>query len=399
MKENKTFLRLLISLAAISIAGGAIYFLHINKPKTTKSKPIPLVPIVEAVYISPGNEEIHIEASGTVIAARQVVITTEVEGKIIRQHSELVPGGLLAKGDELVKIDPAGYELLVGERKAALAGDMSRMDIEKGQQLIAREEWRIFEKDSGGGGADESLALRVPHLKIARAQVDAGKSRLSSAQLDLKKTSIPVPFNSVVIEEYAELGQFAGRQTKIAEIAGTDYFWVQASVLPAHLERISFPSRGAKGSRVKVLLESSRGREVVRTGHVERLLAGLDPKGRMARILIRIDDPLNLNAIEGRGRVLLESFVKLEIEAGTIDNVYTVAREALADGDRLLILKEDGTLDMRETVVKWRRKNELLLSADIKKGERLIVSRLQTPMSGMKLRTGDERPLEKKDQH
>ncbi|MBE9537292.1 MAG: HlyD family efflux transporter periplasmic adaptor subunit [Proteobacteria bacterium] len=396
MKGNKAFLRLAIPLGAIVIAGGIIYALYANKPKTRKRKPRHIVPIVEAIKISPGSEQIHIEASGTVIAAREVVITTEVEGKIIRQHRELVPGGLLAKGEELVKVDPAEYELLVEERRAALDEEVSRMDIEKGQQLIAREEWRLFEKDNAASDTNKSLALRVPHLKIVEAQVEADKSRLAAAELDLKKTSVTVPFNAVVVEEYAELGQFVGRQTKIATIAGTDYFWVQASILPAHLDRISFPSRERRGSEVRVVLGSSRGKEVVRKGHVEKLLAGLDPKGRMARILIRIDDPLNLKAREGEGRVLLESFVKLEIEAGTMDDVYTIPREALADGDRLLILKEDGTLDIRGTNVKWRRKNELLLTADIGEGERLIISRLQTPLPGMKLRTGDERPVNKK---
>jgi RND family efflux transporter MFP subunit len=352
---------------------------------------------VKVVKISPGSEQIHIEASGTVIAARELIVSTEVEGKIIRQHRDLVPGGILKRGDELVKIDPDDYKLLVDERKAALDEELSRMDIEKGQQLIAQEEWQLFELDNAASETDESLALRVPQLKIAQAQVEAAKSRLAAAELDLKKTSVTLPFNAVVVEEHVESGQFVGRQTKIATVAGTDYFWVQASVLPARLDRIVFPSKGRKGAAVKVVMESSRGMEVVRTGYVESLLPGLDPKGRMARILIRIDDPLNLKAIEGRGKLLLESFVKLEIEAGTINNVYTIPREAMADGDRILVLKKDNTLVICITNVKWRRKNELLLSADIREGERLIVSRIQTPVTGMKLRTASKRAKGKKE--
>lgn len=397
MKENKTFLRLVISLGAIVIAGGIIYALYANKPTIKKGKPRALVPIVEAIEIRPGSEEIHIEASGTVIAARELIISTEVEGKIIRQHRDLVPGGLLKRGDELVKIDPDDYKLLVEEKKATLDEELSRMDIEKGQQLIAQEEWQLFELDNAASETDKSLALRVPQLKIAQAQVEAAKSRLAAAELDLKKTSVTLPFNAVVVEEHAESGQLVGRQTKIATVAGTDYFWVQASVLPAHLDRIVFPSKGRKGAAVKVVMESSRGMEVVRTGYAESLLPGLDPKGRMARILIRIDDPLNLKAIEGRGKLLLESFVKLEIEAGTINNVYTIPREAMADGDRILVLKKDNTLVICNTNVNWRRKNELLLSADIREGERLIVSRIQTPVPGMKLRTASKRTKGKKE--
>ncbi len=381
-------------VVALLVTSGIVYGLYANKPKTKKRRPTPLVPIVAAVTVSPGSEKIHIEASGTVIPAREAIISTEVEGKVVTLNRNLVPGGLVKKGEMLLTIDPEDYLLQVAEKKAALSEAESKLALEKGQQVIARKEWQIFEKDHAKGNRDNSLALRGPQLRSAEAAVDAAGSRLAIAESALKKTTMRAPFSGVIIEEAVEIGQFAGRQTKIATLAGTGQFWVQASILPAHLSRISFPGKGRNGSEVKVVLDFSGGAETVRRGVVEKLLADLDPKGRMARILIRIDDPLNLAGKKGRGALLLGSFVRLEIEAGTIDNVYTIPREAMADGDRLLILKEDGTLDIREATVKWRRKSELLLSAHIKEGERLIVSRLQNALPGMKLRTGKEKKIE-----
>jgi len=391
MKENKAYLRLASAVTAIFIAGGVVYGLYAWKPEATKRRPSPLVPIVEAVKIMPGSEDIYIEASGTAIPAREAVIYTEVEGKITEINSDLVPGGLVADGDLLVRIDPADYELRVGEQKAAMEGARSRLDLEKGQQLIAREEWRIFENEHAAGGGDNSLALREPHLRSAEAEVDAARSRLASAALALEKTVIRAPFNGVIIEESAEVGQFVGRQAKIATLAGTDHFWVQASILPAHIDRIFFPGKGQKGSSVKVILETSGGGQTIRKGRVEKLLGDLDPQGRMARILVKIDDPLNIAGGNGKGKVLLGSFVRLDIEAGKIHNVYTIPREAVIDGDRLLVLKGDGTLDIRKARVKWRRDKDLLLEAEINEGERLIVSRLRNPLPGMNLRTADEK--------
>ena len=389
MKENNVFLKVGVAAAALLITVGVVYALYAFKPTTKKRKPTTVVPIVEAIDVSPGSEEVIIEASGTVVPAREAIITTEVEGKIIRQNRNLVPGGVVAKGAELVVIDPEDYRLQAAERKSALAEAESKLELEKGQQVIAKKEWQIFEKDQADKGADNSLALREPQLKSAEAAVEAARSRLAIAEYALKKTTILAPFGGVVIDEAVEVGQFAGRQTKIATLAGTDHFWVQAAIPPAYLGRISFPGKGRKPSRVKVILESPGGEEVLRIGVVEKLLADLDPKGRMARILVRIDDPLNLAGKRGRGRILLGSFVRLGIEAGRVDNVYTIPREAVAEGDRLLIMKEDGTIDIRNVEVKWRRKDDLLLAAEIAKGERLIISRLQNALPGMKVRTGE----------
>lgn len=383
------------AVVLIIVSAGLVYGLHALKPKIKKRSPGHSVPIVEAVKISPGSEEIYIEVSGEVIPAREAFIYTEVEGKIASLNKEMIPGGIVDRGDMLVRIAPKEYRLQVEERKAAVAAAKSKMEIEKGQQIIARQEWVIFEKENHAIEADKRLVLREPQLRSAESELEAARSRLALAELALEKTNIRAPFNAMVMEENAEAGQFVGRQTKVALLAGTDNFWVQASLPPEYLDRITFPGRGRKGSRVKVITGAGNRRETMRIGAVHKLLGDLDPKGRMARILIQIDDPLNLSGKKGMGKVLLGSFVKLEIAAGTLDNVYAVPRKVVADGDRLLILKKDGTLDICKADVKWRRENELLLTAPINEGERLIVSRLQNPLPGMKLRTTDEKPENK----
>ena len=389
MKKN-AYMKAAIVAGLILLAAAVVFGLYALKPKTVRRRPTPPVPIVKAVKIEPAREEIYIEASGEVVPAREVVIMTEVEGKIITLNSDMVPGGILSGGELVAAIDPAEYELRVKEQKAELDKAVSRLDIEKGQQVIAQQEWSVFEKEHGADDTDKSLALRDPQMKSAEAELESARSRLASAELALEKTAIKAPFNAVVLEEYVEKGQYVGKQSRIALLAGTDQFWVQAAVPPGYLGKISFPEKGKAGSKVRVKLERAGGDNVVRTGTVHKLLGSLDPKGRMARILVRIDDPLNLKGKEGVGRMLLGSFVKIEIEAGGLDNVYSIPREALADGDRLLILKADNTLDIRDTDVKWRREKDLLVRADMMEGDRLIVSRMQNALPGMKLRMAEE---------
>ena len=114
----------------------------------------------------------------------------------------------------------------------------------------------------------------------------------------------------------------------------------------------------------------------------------------MARILVTVQDPLNLqklkaigdkNEKEG-GKILLDSYVKVRIDAGVLDGVYVIPREALREGDRLWLVNGNGLLDIREVKVLWRRVGEVLVDTHLAPDERIVVSRLQSPVPGMVLR-------------
>jgi RND family efflux transporter MFP subunit len=292
----------------------------------------------------------------------------------------------------LVQIDPRAYQFIVRERKADLVEAETKLALEKGQQNIASREWQLFNEEKDRTQVSERLALREPHLKSALAQVEAAASRLASAELDVQRTRVTAPFNALILEEYVEKGQLIGRQTPIAKLVETDYFWIQVSVSLADLSRIIFADQNTpQGSAVEVVLETENGGGVVRKASVFKLLGDLDPKGRMARILVSVKDPLNLQEATSderrAGKILLGSYVKVRIEAGVMDGVYVIPREAIRENDRLWVLTAGNTLAIRQTTVQWRRKNELLVGVDIGPGEKVITSRLQSPLPGMALRT------------
>ena len=58
---------------------------------------------------------------GTVIAAQRIVLQPRVSGVVLEQHPALVPGGRIAAGETLVKIDAADYEIVRKQAEAALA--------------------------------------------------------------------------------------------------------------------------------------------------------------------------------------------------------------------------------------------------------------------------------------
>jgi len=391
MKYKIYFLILFIAVIAAGI-------LYMTGPKAKKTIPNRPVPLVETVEIYPGREKIFVEAFGTVIPAKRITLQSEVEGRIIGQSPQLVPGGLIKEGDVVIRVDPSDYELLINQYRAEMQEAIYELDLEKGKQVIAEREWKLLEKEIDTIETGKSLALREPHLRLVKARVDKAKSKLDAAELALKRTTIKAPFNALVLEEFIDKGQLVSRQTHLAALAGTDQFWVQVSVPVSVLQRISLPEEtGKKGSETQVVFESVNSTSVVRRGHVLRVMGDLDPEGRMARILININDPLNLNdgnagqnkdsiqQIE-EGRILLGSYVKVRLDAGFFEDIYSIPRQALREGDVIWVKDSQDKLQIRKVSVVWRRKDDVLVNVNLEDGDAVILSRLRSPLPGINIK-------------
>lgn len=375
---------ILIFILAIVTAIG----LYSTSPKTKKAAPTRPVPIVETAEIRPVTEKIFIEAFGTVIPSKQITLQSEVEGRIIEQNPDLIPGGLIRQNDMVVRIDPADYELSVNGYRAELEEALFELDLEHGKQVIAGREWKLMENEIEMNEAGKSLALREPHLRLVKAKVDKARSRLAAAELELQRATMRSPFNAMVLEEFVDTGQLVSSQTPLATLAGTDQFRVQVSVPVDVLPRISDAAvPGQKAPEALILFD---GAEIVRHGYVLKVMGDLDPEGRMARVLVTIDDPLNLNSGNKAGKVLLGSYVKVNIEAGSFINVYSIPRQALREGDMVWVQDSANKLQIRPVSVVWRRKDNVLVNADLKEGDKLILSRLQSPLPGIEVRGLDK---------
>jgi RND family efflux transporter MFP subunit len=382
-------MKYVVTFLVFILAIGAAVVLYNTSPKTKKTRPKRPVPLVQTVEIHPGKEDVIVEAFGTVIPSRQITLQAEVEGRIIVQNPELIPGGLIRQDDIVLHIDPSDYELTVDEYRAALEEAVFELDLEEGKQVIAEHEWKLMEDEISTTRIGKSLALREPHLRLVKAKVDKAKSKLAAAELALQRTAIKSPFNAIVIEEFVDKGQLVSRQTPLATLADTDQYRVQVSVPVSVLHRISFSSEtGQANSPAQIISEQGNGAAVVRHGHVIKIMGDLDSEGRMARLLIVIDDPLKLqNPKQIKEMLLLGSYVKVLINAGSFDNIYSVPRQALREGDVIWVKDNDNKLQIRKVKIVWRRKDDVLVNADLQQGDTLILSRLQSPLPGMMVKT------------
>ena len=385
----RTFFKFVLILSILA-SGVLIAKVLIATKPIAERKPISIgAPVVELVRVRPQQEQIYIHAMGTVISANEVQLQPQVSGHIVEINPKLIPGGRFKAGERILRIDDQDYKIIVDQRKAEVTKAVLDLKTEKNMQAIARREWELLESEASATQEGRELALRKPQLKNARASLESARSRLKQAWLDVERTNIKSPFNALVKEKLIDIGQFVGAGTQLTTLVGTDAFWVQISVPVKHLSWISIPGVNAeKGSPARVIQESTgTSSDVVRQAIVIRLLGDLDPAGRMARILLSVDDPLALKHEEKtRGiPLLLGAYVQVEIQGPLLEDIFIIPQKAFRETGQVWLLAEDKTLSIKKIELIWRRKEDVLVRG-LKSGDQLITSRIPAPVPGMALR-------------
>jgi RND family efflux transporter MFP subunit len=383
-KPAAAILPLLILAAAIVFT---VWLLN-SKPEPKRAIPKSKSVLVNVVTARPISKQIQVVALGTVQPFKQIEISPQVSGTIIEQSPELVSGGLFKKGDTIARIDPRDYLFVLEQKKAEVEKVLFELKVEQGRQTIAEREWELLEQDIPDSGANKDLALRKPHLEQLKALLNSAKSSLEKAELDIQRTEIKAPFNALVTDEYVDIGQLVTPQTKLATLVGTDQYQVQVSIPVNQLKWINIPrENNGDGSRARVTHELGQGERIVRDGRVVKLLGDLDPAGRQARLLVAVEDPMGSESSGDPGNfpLFIGAYVEVEIEGNSIDNVFEVPRTALHENNMVWIVDGDDKLAIRRVETIWRSNEDVLVGNGLKDGDRIVTSRIASPVPGLEL--------------
>ena len=394
--RRKIPLKLLIHLgiAGAVLAGAwfmASYLMH-TKPSTKRRPAVRQAQLVEVRAVTAGDHRVQIEASGTVMASRQITLLPRVQGEIRAISPALEPGGIVPEGEVLVTIDTTDYLLAEKQAKANLSSANANLKLEQGNQAVAKVERELVGLQLKGG--DEALMLRKPQLEAARAQVAVARAALERTRVDLERTTLKAPFPAVVQSRAVNLGSRVTTGTELARLVGTDVWWIEIALPVDQLRWISLPEGDTPGATVILRHPSAWGPEASRTGRVVRLAAGLEELGRMARLLVEIKDPLALAPESaGKPKLHLGAWVQAEIEGQTVNDAIALPRRLLRDDLRVHVMTPEDTLEIREPTVAWRGREEVLITAGLRPGDRVVESELPAAVEGMALALVGSKPV------
>jgi RND family efflux transporter MFP subunit len=384
----KRLKRAFVPLAIVGIGVCAAAVMIANRPHAAQVELEVPTTMVETVVATPGEHVAVVRAMGIVKPERQVVIAPEVTGRVIEQNAQLALGGRIGARDPLIRVDPRDYSAAVAATQAELAQANLSVREEKTLRRVAEHEW----KDRPAGFSEETLefALREPHLGVAQAQVSSAKSRMAKARRDLERTLVRAPFDALVVAEDVEVGQSVGPGVPIATLVGIDRYWINVSIPVAQLAHIEVPGVSTEadlGSKVRIFNEAAGEQHAAREGHVIRLLGTVDPRGRMAQVVVAVDDPLGLGteASQRPAPLLLDTYVRVEIEGRPLPGVVPIPRSALHADRRVWIVDADQRLRAREVEIAWREPGQVFVASGLQPGDRVVTSTLAIATEGMKI--------------
>ncbi len=416
-------------IALVVLCGGTglgVYWM-LHKPRAQRRPARSGALLVEVRPVSRTAHQVVVHAMGTVTAASNISIAPRVGGQVTDVSEKFEPGGLFGAGEQMFQIDREDYEIAVQRarlaleqselvarqrkndislRKAELAKTREALKVELGRCAVARREYELLGEEISR--EDRELVLRKPQLASARAAVEAAEAAVASSQaaadaadsavedakntlrevkLDLFRTTVKAPFNGTVIKSSIDPGSQVATGQGVARFVGTDEFWVEVLVPVDQLPWIEIPARDGKASKVRIYHEAYWGHDKFRTGKVLRLIRQLEPQGRMARLLVSVEDPLGLSEPQnGEMAMILDAYVDVAIEGRRIHDVVVVDRDNIHDGEKVWVAGADDKLQIRKVKIAWAGRDVVYVSRGLDDGDRLITSDLASPVEGQLLR-------------
>ncbi len=378
---------IIIAFPIVMLACGVLLTIWLmqTSPKATPRKKEKNAVLVEVGNLVTFSENLVIQAMGTVLPAQDVEITARVSGEVFTMNPNVLPGGYVEKGDTLFQLDPVDYEITARQLASDVEKAKSDLEIERGNQLVARKEFELLGETVRP--EEKNLILRKPQLDILTSALKNARAKYERAQLDIERTTIKAPFNGVIQERFVNIGSQVRVSTPLVRLVGTDEFWVEVTLPVKKLGWLDIPDHlGGTGSRVTVVNESAWGKGVVRQGHIVRLAADLEVKGRLAKLLVSVDDPLLLQTdIERKNPLLIGSYVQVDIEGHRLEDTVMIRRKYVRDGDSIWLMNKDKTLRVRKIDILYKDHDRVYVTG-ILDDEKLITSDLPVAVDGMSVR-------------
>lgn len=373
-----------LPLLVLVVAVLVTWQLMSSSPKAGRAHKEREARLVETIAATQADTLVPVQAWGEVKPARAITLKAQVSG-IVKTLDAREPGSFFRQGDTLLQLDTTDYELALAQRRSELEQALANLEIEQGNQAVALSEYELL--GTQASAAEKKRMLRGPQLQSANAQVAAARAAVEEARTQLARATVTAPFDALLQERHVDVGSHVTTSGDLLELVGTEAAWLEVAVPVTQLRWIRFPDAGSAGSTVKIFYDQVWAPQQLRTGRVIRLLSQLEENGRMARVLVQVDDPFaRADANRDQPRLMLGSFVRTEIEGVPVQQAVVIPRSLLRENDTVWILKDGNTLEIRTVTVAYRDQENVFIAEGIRSGEQLISSSLSTATDGMPVR-------------
>ena len=237
-KTKNKFVVILIPILIIVLGFVVLAVLSGMAEKPEKKSQINLAPIVDVLSIKTQDVVFSISSQGSVIPRTETALISEVSGAVTSVSKKFLVGGYFTKGEVLLEIDPITYQVAVLQSEARLGAAEATYVEENARAEQAEDEWLL----SGRPLEDAPLlALRLPQLQKAQADVKAAEADLKQAQIKLARTKIIAPYDALLKEKNVDIGQYVTSGVQLAKTFAVDYAEIRLPIKQHDIAFIDLP--------------------------------------------------------------------------------------------------------------------------------------------------------------
>lgn len=330
--------------------------------------------LVETLTLENRPERFRIRSQGTVQPRTQTVLSAEVSGSIVSISPKFIPGGVFAKNEVLMRIDPSNYTVAVDQADALVR--QRQIEFDGADKLRSK-----------GYRAESEYASAAAALATAKAD-------LVRARRNLERTYIRLPYEGMVLSKQADLGQFVNPGTPLGVAFATDVAEVRLALTDQDLAFVALPDANAvagtgsaAGPQVR-LAAVQKGRPMEWGARVVRSEGVVDERSRVTYAVARIDDPYRLHT-EGPA-LPIGTFVSATIVAPDTVDVIRVPRGAIRGANELIFVDDENRLEIRSVDILRTDAQYAYLQSGAEDGERISLTTIEAPSNGMVVRTSQD---------
>ena len=381
--------QLLIALA-LALSGGLLaVVIVLFPPSVDQQEPPSPPPKVQVATVSLQSVPLSVRSQGRVMAKTEIDLVSGVSGNIVKISPAFVSGGFFKRGDLLVSIDPAEYDLRVAQAQARMTEAQYQLVREKAEADQAKDEWQYL-----GQGEPNPLSLRIPQLKEKQAKLAAEQEELKNARLLRQRTDIRAPFNGRLRTAAAGMGQYIDNGSILGRIYSSDLAEVRLPVSVDDLALIDFTDvpggQPVSSSPAVQFTAQYQGKLQKCAAHIVRSEGVIDPETGMIILIAQITDPLGLKTDKTASTNTPSSptlpiglYVEAVIAGRTFDQVVTLPASALHKEHQVVVVEPDNRLSFRSVDVLRREQENIIIRSGLTAGERVMVSGLHHPIAGL----------------
>lgn len=379
---GRFFFFFLPALILVVGGGGGLVVLSLFTDDVVKEEQV--IKALPVLVVSPVAEAVSLRVltQGEVTARTEIDVVSQVGGKITFVSNSFLEGGSFTKGDVLIQIETADYDLRVIQAEATIAQAQQGLIREQAEAQIAVRDW----EELGEGEASE-LTLRQPQMAQAKASLAAAKASLADAKLQLSRTKIRAPFTGRVRSKAADFGQYVTPGTRLGRIFSTDVVDVRLPLTDSELAKLDLAlafveDEDQSGPSVQ-LSATIAGKPRSWSGRITRTDSAIDSSTRVLFAFVEVQQPYGAGADDGLPLVV-GLFVQAEIQGRKLPDAMVIPRAALRGNNKIFVAEGDA-LKIIEVQVASSDRTTAIITAGLSVDQKIITSPVRGAASGMKI--------------